>query len=506
MTTLSSVLLIYPTQYRVAGLPIGLASLAAVLGESGRSVRLFDTAFYPDRPEAGTQNLLRAELGMSLPVANEADVRDNETDLFEDLTRLLESFRPNIVGVSLLESTVGLALPLLEHVKRWNPEAFIIAGGVFATFSPEFTLGQPCIDAICVGEGELPLLQLCERLEQGAAIDSIQGVWTKTPEGELVRTKPAALHNIELLPPPDFRAFDPRLLLKPMRGRLRKMVNIETSRGCPFSCAYCAAPSLADFARANGEKRYYRRLSPKTIQEQIRLQIERHSPEFIYFSSETFLSMPDHEFKEFIAFYSGIGLPFWIQTRFETLTRDKVKALRDVGLFWMTIGVEHGNEGFRRNILHRNYTNKKALEGIEILSKLGQGASLNNMMGFPGETEELIFDTMRLNREMLRINPLCESNIFLFVPYLGTHLYDRCVQEGLVRQGEYCGWTTTEQAGSVLAFPRHWRDRIQGLRRIFNLYIHLPEQSLPDVIAAAELSESGTALYNSLCALFAKGR
>ena len=43
------VLLIYPTMYRVTGLPVGMASLSAALKDKGFDVRIFDTAFYKEK-------------------------------------------------------------------------------------------------------------------------------------------------------------------------------------------------------------------------------------------------------------------------------------------------------------------------------------------------------------------------------------------------------------------------------------------------------------------------
>lgn len=99
-------------------------------------------------------------------------------------------------------------------------------------------------------------------------------------------------------------------------------------------------------------------MSMDKVIEQINYQIKKYSPEFIYFSSENFLSINDDEFNQFISQYEKIKIPFWIQTRIETLTRERIAALKRVGLFWLTIGLEHGNEEFRRKVLKRHYSNE----------------------------------------------------------------------------------------------------------------------------------------------------
>ena len=76
-------------------------------------------------------------------------------------------------------------------------------------------------------------------------------------------------------------------------------------------------------------------------------EIKKHNPEFIYFSSEMFLGVTNKDFDMFIKEYDKIKLPFWFQTRFETISKERIKKLKDVGMLWLTIGLEHGNEKFR---------------------------------------------------------------------------------------------------------------------------------------------------------------
>ena len=59
------------------------------------------------------------------------------------------------------------------------------------------------------------------------------------------------------------------------------------------------------------------------------------------------------EFEEFCDMYSEIKIPFWFQTRPETINDYNMKKLADVGLDRISFGVEHGNETFRREVLDR---------------------------------------------------------------------------------------------------------------------------------------------------------
>ena len=93
------------------------------------------------------------------------------------------------------------------------------------------------------------------------------------------------------------------------------------------------------------------------------------------------------ELDQFCEIYSDINLPFWMQTRPETVPDYNLKKLSQVGLHRISFGLEHGNEKFRREILDRRWTNKDIIEKLKIPKKYGISFSVNNITGFPTETK-----------------------------------------------------------------------------------------------------------------------
>ena len=355
------------------------------------------------------------------------------------------------------------------------------------------------VDAVCVGEGETAIVELCRRISEGRDIIDVEGLWLNR-DGRIHRNKLSDLHPVDEIPMPDYSVLDKRLFYKPMQGRLYKMINIESTRGCPFQCTYCAAPLLRQTFHQHNCGTYFRGMSMEKVIEQIHYQVEKHDPEFIYFSSETFLSMSDEELEMFVEAYDRVRIPFWFQTRLETITEERLRKLKEVGMSWLTIGLEHGNEEFRKKVLKRKYSNNKAVECIKILAKLEIGASLNNIMGFPSETRELILDTITLNRELWRINPRIECNVFMFTPYQGCELYDTCVEQNLIPKESFLNACVASDE-SVLAFPREWKRELAGLYRTFNLYIKLPDEYHDRIALAEQPTKEGEDAYRELLAL-----
>ena len=110
--------------------------------------------------------------------------------------------------------------------------------------------------------------------------------------------------------------------------------------------------------------------------------------------------MNKNEFEEFCEMYKEINLPFWMQTRPETINEYNIKRLSEIGLHRISFGIEHGNEEFRRKILDRRWKNKDIIEVLKIPHRYGVTFSCNNITGFPTETKKLAFDTIELNRQI----------------------------------------------------------------------------------------------------------
>ena len=91
--------------------------------------------------------------------------------------------------------------------------------------------------------------------------------------------------------------------------------------------------------------------------------------QYNYFWADTFLGMSNKEFDEFCEMYSEISLPFWMQTRPETISDYNISKLAQVGLHRVSFGVEHGNEEFRAKILDRRWKNKDIIEKLKIPKK-----------------------------------------------------------------------------------------------------------------------------------------
>ena len=121
--------------------------------------------------------------------------------IFDDRKALIEkivSHQPDIVGISVFTDNFSWAISVAEDVKK-KIDAPIIMGGIYPTAVPEYVISKNCVDIVCVGEGEYPMLELVNSMENGTIDYSIKNLWFKK-DGDLIQNPPRPLVNIEEFP------------------------------------------------------------------------------------------------------------------------------------------------------------------------------------------------------------------------------------------------------------------------------------------------------------------
>jgi len=479
------VLFIYPNTMASTLVPINLSQLSACLKNKGFEVELFDTTFYKTEKLSSEQK--RVEL-LQIKPFNLADkgIILKETDVCEDLRKKIAGFKPDLIGITLVEDTLQLARSLLRAVKDFNIP--VVAGGVLATAVPQEIIAEPAVDMICLGEGEDALVELCQKISQGDDYSTVKNLWVKKGSS-FVKNPLRELTDINTLPYIDYEVWGRARLGRPMFGKIYTMLHVEIDRGCPNQCAYCAAPVLSNFFRKEGCGQYYRRKKVSRAMAELEYLAKKYRPDYINFNSETFLAKPLEELKEFAELYKAkIRLPFWCQTRPETITEEKLKMLKEMGVNAMNFGIEHGNEDFRKNVLKRPGSNRQIIESIKLVEKYNIPYTANNIIGFPDETRKLIFDTIELNRQL---NPRT-VNCSLFVPYKGTPLRQYCIDKGYLDEAAQVHNVTDSVRLNMDSITY---EELKGLQRTFSLYIKLPKSEWPRIKKAEKFNEEGNGIF-----------
>tara|TARA_B100000427_G_C15413767_1_gene553214 strand:- start:131 stop:1009 length:879 start_codon:yes stop_codon:yes gene_type:complete len=236
---------------------------------------------------------------------------------------------------------------------------------------------------------------------------------------------------------------------------------------------------------------FYRKKKMDLVYKELKYFKDVEKVQYNYFWADTFLGMSNKEFDEFCEMYSDIKLPFWIQTRPETVTDYNMKKLKSVGLHRISFGIEHGNEEFRKKILDRRWKNKDIIDKLKIPKIYDIPFSANNITGFPTETKKLAFDTIELNRQIDADN----ANIYAFVPFHGTPLRKMCEDLGLIKHETITKCLTAESQLTMPQYPPH---EIEEIKKCFSLYVKFPKSRWKEIQRAEKNDKEGNRIYKLL--------
>ena len=483
------VLLLYPNLYGMNMLPPALGLFTALLKRDGHSVALFDTTIYDglapiDFDKSKSENLNARPFDDSL-----LKERAKKSDAIDDFIALVSEFNPDLIAMSVTEDMYPIGISLLNGLGKDRPK--IVVGGVFPTFAPElsYKYSEGLIDFVIKGEGDVALPDLVKRLEGGKSLKDLPGLYAII-DGEVINNQLPKPVDLNTLPVPDYSHFEESRFYRPMQGKLWRMFPIQTIRGCPYTCTYCNSPSQNDIHELEGSK-FFRKQRVDFIKNEINECIERYKADSFYFWADTFLAWNDYEFEEFCDMYSEFKLPFWIQTRPETVKRHRFKRLKEIGLLRVAFGIEHGNHEFRKKILSRNVNNERIIEQLKIVTDMNIPISVNNILGFPTETRELVFDTIELNRQFKSDG----INAYSFTPFHGTPLRKLSEELGYVKRGALARSIT---APTLLSMPQFTKEEIEGIRRCFVLYVKMPKDRWSEIRGAESLNLEGDKVFRKL--------
>ena len=367
---------------------------------------------------------------------------------------------------------------------------------MFPTFAPERVFRESSVDIVCVGEGDVALVELCENLRRSKDFSKIPNLWVKKTDGSAVKNAPGPAVDINSLPPIDFSIFEDDRFYRPMRGKTYRMLPVETHRGCPYTCTFCNSPTQNEFYDTQTQSKFFRKKSVEKIREEIINFRDLWNGEYIFFWADTFLAWSMKELAEFCEMYSEFKFPFWCQSRTETISDavggyEKLKMLKDVGIHHMSFGMEHGNEKFRREVVDRDYTNEDAIATLKNPAKLSIPFTINNMIGFPDETHELAMDTVEINRRINSFNLSCST----LAPFHGTSLRTLAEKRGYIDPGLI---SPPNAYMSTLNMPMFTKEQIYGLQRTFVMYVKFPKTRWSELKKAEALTPEGDAIWESL--------
>lgn len=363
---------------------------------------------------------------------------------------------PALIGFAATSCQFEYLKQIMPRVRAVS-RAVLVCGGIHPTVEPECIGEIPELDAIVRGEGEYPLLDLARALEEIRDYAHIPNLWVRV-DGAIVRNDLRPLiADLDGLPFPEHERAETQRAIDDQMG----MHRLIFSRGCQFRCPYCSNQVLSQVYRGKGT--YHRSRSPEKAIAEIARDAERFTFKFLFFDDDT-ITMDVKWFMAFFTLYrERFTWPFYCNLRPGTLTQPMAKLLKAAGAKGVAMGIEHGDEAFRKSVLGRGHSNVEIRRTVDLCKSEGIEEVYGQVMiGLPYETVVLHLETVRLCRS-LRIIPFR----YVYQPYPGTSLARICEENHWMPDKAIY----EERREAVIDYPQFSRKQIQICFDVFSVLV-----------------------------------
>ncbi|MDP2941075.1 MAG: radical SAM protein [Candidatus Omnitrophota bacterium] len=319
----------------------------------------------------------------------------------------------DLVGINCLSDYYPEVISLSRALKRQGKT--VVLGGPHPSSLPELSLEETGADFVALGEGEETLLELASALKDNQAERKITGLFSARQRDFARR---GLIKDLDELPFPDWGQMDPRQYKKAPHGGVVKkfpVAPICTTRGCPFSCTFCASPSFWE--------RKIRFRSPRNVADEIEYLVDNFQVREIHFEDDNLTLKKEHALaicEEILRRNLRICWATPNGIRADTVDMELLRLMKRSGCYQVAFGIESASNQILKNI--KKETNLAVISAaVRLAHKAGLLTQGFFIFGLPGETEETIAETIRFAGKL----PLDKAQFLLLDILPGSELWEK---------------------------------------------------------------------------------
>lgn len=337
------------------------------------------------------------------------------------------------VGVSVITGTpIKDAVAISALAKKSAPGVPVVWGGWHPSIFPEQCLREGSADFCVSGQGEVTFAELLDALDSGGGVEGIAGL-AYLRNGEFVRNPERKFIDINNFPSYDYGLVPIETYFR-LKGR--RQIDFYSSQGCPYRCGFCADPYVYS--------RRWSGLKSRRMMSDVFEVVRKYRVEDVLFQDENFFANRNRVL-EFCRGINESDFRFsWAATsradQIAPLDDDLLREVARANLRKVMIGAESGSQEML-DLMKKDTLAEEAVISAEKLARHGIGAAFGFIVGFPEEGFEDTLKTLDIIKQIKRIDPGMEFNIFFFTPYPGTELYEQIVRKGYRLPASLAEWS-----------------------------------------------------------------
>ena len=334
----------------------------------------------------------------------------------DQIFQAIKDFQPELMIMSVTTPTFDSDCNwFARKVKEIMSDVIIGAVGIHVMALPKESLQNAAqLDFVFISEAEAVVKNIVEALMNNKDLSRVEGIGYKNQKQEIIiNNKLAFPENIDDYGFPDWKDINFENYQLPIKNRSFSLISF--SRGCPYSCTFCAA------------KTYYgkklRKRSIKSIIEEIYYNLEIGVKDFLFWTE--LISADQGYLNEFLDTLFKERLDKKIQwvcnSRVDQLDSKLFKKMKKAGCWQIAFGLEFGTDKMLKKV------NKGGRATVEVgrqavieADKAGLVVDGHFIMGYPSETLEDMEETIKFAVSL----PLTFAHFYVAAPFPGSVLYD----------------------------------------------------------------------------------
>ncbi len=375
---MAKVLLVNPPFYRLLeshynANSLGIAYVASYLNSHGHDAWLYNADFLNRKSFLNQKNLFKGFDNYK------KFFQDEENELWKEVVEKIIEFEPEWVGYTSYTANVTAIDIISRKLRIQKPKIKQVIGGVHATLDPDILKKLKDIDFSIQREGEHAMFELVE----GSDPKNISGVVSRGPEGLIYNFDADVIRNIDGLPFPEREKFWGLTEEEKLTVDVSYICSI---RGCLIIEDNSAVYFVDDIFTVH----------PQRIKEILRLMIDQN-----------------------------LGMKWKCEARTDHLDEEICQLMAKAGCIRVKLGFESGSDRILK-MIEKDETTKEMRRGAKLLKNAGVPFTGYFMVGFPGETDDDVRETIKFAKEI-------EADYYslsILAPYYGTKMYYDMIDQG----------------------------------------------------------------------------
>jgi magnesium-protoporphyrin IX monomethyl ester (oxidative) cyclase len=334
-----------------------------------------------------------------------------------------------LIGISNLFSFAYPAVrELANAIRAAHPDKPVVLGGAHPTHMYAEVLEHGSANFVVIGEGEIPLLELCRNLGGEIALEDVPSLAYRDGNGQVQETDIA----------PRIKDLDsqnipyPARHLLPMENYIAaqeahgatsgRWTSLITSRGCPYGCTFC------DIRRTKWVAR-----SARDVVDEMELCYGQWGIKEFHFEDDNMTLRRERLFEicdEIIN--RGLRIKWQTPNGIRASVTDELmlRKMKESGCIHITLAPESGSERVIREIIQKgkDYSHEQLLEIGRAAHKMGMKVAAYFILGMPGEKPEDVQQTIGYAKRLAKAG-VDEAGFQLLIPLPGTPVWEHVVEE-----------------------------------------------------------------------------